>query len=529
MIARAATLCLAGLAAAQDMQWQVPTSLPRVEYYYTSSFADFNGDGYRDILADLLFDSFGSQILTHRILSGLDGTTLWERRESTLANLVDAGDVDGDGIHDILTRRVSIGSVGVWSVGAGQWLWQDIQYQEDFGQALLGDLDLDGDGRPDAVTTSIGTLASEIFAYNGYGQLLYRIPLLAQGMAAESLAKMGDMDGDSCDDFIAGCQDVTGRGRILLISGRTGTILRTSWGLLPGDIISSLASNMGDLDGDGINDYAGFPFVFAQRAMITAFSGQTGAVIRTWPYSANSAVTGEDIDLDGVPDLIVGEDYIVATNVRGRTIALSGRDSTELWRVDNFMPPPGSTYINGSGQWMWTSGSLGTPPGQSYPVIAWMDVQWQSPMASGRVRAYSTARAGQGQITGSACSSTGVLPQIGVRQTPTGARFTIAKGPAGGIAWLCLSLASETSFGGAPLPIDLSIFGLPGCSLQVAPTASSLHVLGTQGIDRGYAASDQPFGLTAAAVGVPIVGQWLVLDSSTLGFALTRVHHIRAQ
>ena len=183
----------------------------------------------------------------HRIVSGLTGATLWERADYLAQRMIDGGDIDGDGVHDIVMRHgITAGgwTVQAWSVGQSSWLWQIANPGYGFDDAMLGDL---------------------------------------------------------------------------------------------------------DLDGDGVNDYAGFPWWSAARAMITVFSGQTGAVIRTWPEFAASAITGEDVDLDGVPDLVLGADYPVA-GTYGRTLAFSGRDGAELWRVDNFgAPPPTSTGTSG---WM---------------------------------------------------------------------------------------------------------------------------------------------------------------------------------
>jgi hypothetical protein len=179
---------------------------------------------------------------------------------------------------------------------------------------------------------------------------------------------------------------------------------------------------------------------------------------------------------------------------------------------------------------MESSTSLGVHPGSPYPVVAWWDYDFYLVgNYPGRIRSFSTARAGQGPVTGAACASTGQPPQIGTRQTAAGARVTIAKARPGAMAWLNLNLANQTAYGGLPLPIDLTAIGFTGCSLHVGPAASYFRALGTSGIDRGYAAVDLPFQLTSALNGVRLAAQWIVLDPVSLDYAFTQKHELRVQ
>ena len=56
-----------------------------------------------------------------------------------------------------------------------------------------------------------------------------------------------------------------------------------------------------------------------------------------------------------------------------------------------------------------------------------------------------------------------------------------------------------------------------------------LRLLGTTGIDRGYAAVDLPFQLTTSALGISLVAQWLTFDPATLHYGATARHELRAQ
>ena len=45
----------------------------------------------------------------------------------------------------------------------------------------------------------------------------------------------------------------------------------------------------------------------------------------------------------------------------------------------------------------------------------------------------------------------------------------------------------------------------------------------------GHAAVDLPYPLAASGLGVAAVGQWLVYDPATLGYAASQKHEVRLQ
>jgi hypothetical protein len=174
------------------------------------------------------------------------------------------------------------------------------------------------------------------------------------------------------------------------------------------------------------------------------------------------------------------------------------------------------------------SASLGQLPGSPYPVVGWLDINWWTTTTfHGRTRAYDMAFAGQGPVTGNACTSSGSLPLIGVRKlgvdtANTGFRTTVAKTHANAIA--------IAAFAFTPAPaVDLSPFGFTGCTAYVDPVVTFAQVTGATGIDRGYAAIDLPYPLSPAAVGTEVFAQWLVLEPATGNYAATQRHSIRLQ
>lgn len=534
---------LASAISAQSLLWEIPPQPTTTRTQWMQPFADYDNDGVRDlIVGGSLNVGSPSQQAAIMIVSGATGQTLQTIMNLVLQFGVNAGDMDGDGHPDIGVAEYLGGTTGVraYSIYQQTTLWQHYgPTGYSYGFAMLGNLDIDGDGQKDFLTITSHQLDSRVFAYANNGTLLYTLPLNGMYGVAVSLANLGDRDADGCDDYLVGINDYAARGTVLLVSGQTGNILRTNQGLQVGDKTCDFVSNIGDVDGDGVPDYAAFPWITAQRAIVVIWSGQTGQVIRTFFEFGNSVVVGEDFDLDGVPDIAIGADWQVwqGPDRWGETRAYSGRDGARLWTVSN-LPVLTGTGSNAGGGWMEYSAAIGPMPGSPYPALAWCDLNYYlGTSPPGRVRAFRGNYAGQGPVTGSACASNGTLPLIAVRQvTPSfpspytqHTRITVAKGPSGGGAWLNLDYANATSYAGVPLPASLDPFGLTGCSLYVGPTASVFRALGTTGIDRGYASFEFARPLSSTAIGTNLVAQWLLFDPTTLAYAATQKHAFKVQ
>lgn len=524
-----AVLATCALLPAQQVRWQAPASAPStLETNWMKEFADYNGDGTLDFVR-AVYDPLTPYL---DIVSGLDGMLLLRQWHPLgfFGDVACAGDIDGDGIPDMIAVRgqgtASAQMLEVYSPSRNVVFWQYVGQGLSFGSEVLGNLDTDGDGQPDVVTKTFSAAIADVYVFDHRGTLRYVVPCLSQGRRPASLANMGDMDRDGCDDILIGCLEPTARGLQWLVSGRTGATIRETYGLAAGHNLALHVSNLGDIDGDGVNDYAAFPWYSSTGLIAVAYSGATGAVIRSWADGPNSVVAGEDFDQDGVPDLVTGADWILSGNSYGRTYCWSGRDGSELWRVEPVPYAQGAGF-NGTSGWMMYSADLGVQPGSPYPVVAWLNQEeFQAGNHSGVIRAYGGAYAGQGPVTGIACTSSGNLPLIGVRKlgagtANTGFRTTVAKTHANALAAL--------NFAFTPLvaPVDLTPFGFAGCRVYVDPVTTFLQITGTTGIDRGYAAVDLPHPLSAAATGTDVVAQWLVLEPATGAYAATQMHAIR--
>lgn len=127
-----------------------------------------------------------------------------------------------------------------------------------------------------------------------------------------AVSGLGDVDGDGCDDFVVGAPGVNSAGRVWCFSGKSRAILWTATGSAGDELGFSLA-RIDDVTGDGIPDVlAGAPGFNNSVGRVRVLNGATGAIVRTlvgptvggqFGYSVSTA---GDQNGDGVPDMIVG-------------------------------------------------------------------------------------------------------------------------------------------------------------------------------------------------------------------------------
>jgi hypothetical protein len=140
----------------------------------------------------------------------------------------------------------------------------------------------------------------------------------ADDLFGVGLGVVADIDGDGIPEVVAGALQVNGNGYVKVLSGATGAIVvgkRRGDGLFDG--LGSAAAGIGDVDGDGVPDYAAGAPGDDNSAMnsgsVRFYSGATGSTLRTvngppkQGLAYGSSVTGlGDVDGDGFPDLAVG-------------------------------------------------------------------------------------------------------------------------------------------------------------------------------------------------------------------------------
>jgi hypothetical protein len=313
-------IALAGFSAANDT---LLTAAAPWGGATLASIADIDGDGRRD-----LAESNGTDV---RWISSASGAIVHSVSLGTFTGdqvaLADAGDLDGDGVSDLFVGR---GDVRAYSGATAQLLWQVTSTDLGFGQALQRIDDRDGDGRAEVlvgVTEMLVWGGGDVFhfLYQGEGRAEIRSgasgALLATIVAPAgsghgfggSLAALGDVDGDGLEDFAiapfyqpASIPGPLGAdGDVRLYSGATLAEIHSF--PMPA-ARSTRVTRLGDLDGDGVGELA-LAHIWEAVEIV---SPVTGATLRTHSAGTNYDRVGQcvvalgNIDGDGIADYAIG-------------------------------------------------------------------------------------------------------------------------------------------------------------------------------------------------------------------------------
>ena len=326
-----------------------------------ANVGDVNGDGIDDLVVGQPGYDFKTANMSGRVhvVNGRTGTRI--RIDDPLPATSEyfgravaaVGDVDGDQVPDYVVGApysdAGRGSVSVLSGASGALIWSvtGSAADEGFGWIVGGAGDLDGDGLAEVLVSR--TAVNQVDVYTSSGVLLDNLSGQSDSAFGQSLTGLGDLDGDGSAEFAVGepwYRDASGDtpGRVRIYSGATRTVLSASLGDRDGDRYGSSLARGDDYDGDGHDDLivgapeARVPGVAEEAGRVHVYSAKRdrrlwrsdGTAFRQY-LGAAVARTG-DVNGDGVPD------YLASTYTSWYQIGFirvfSGIDGALLLQVD---------------------------------------------------------------------------------------------------------------------------------------------------------------------------------------------------
>ena len=333
------------------------------------SIADQNGDGLRDLIAG---DSDNDVV---RLLSGRNGALLntitsvaTTRFGHDVANFQD---LDGDGLEDLLVTAPDFGGVGrayIFSSATGAllrgWGATTAGTSTIYGTTISRAGDLNGDGieevlvgDPLFVPAAGGFISHvglvEVVDVSGaptvIGALTGTIDYEQMG---DSVANLGDVDGDFVDDFAVGatrffapggvvCQPFNLPGIVRVYSGSTLALISSTVGTGPGDTFG-ISVDRGNFDLDAATEWvagapdlcqATTPYTLAETG-VTALSPADPSLHFGWAVSGIGNAVGANYDeyVVGAPSVFGG------IGLSGRAMLINGRNGN----VINTFSPAGA-------------------------------------------------------------------------------------------------------------------------------------------------------------------------------------------
>lgn len=261
----------------------------------------------------------------------------------------DIGDVDGDGVADVVTSAPTnsaggdgAGRIYVFSTKSGKLRWTaDGHAGDELGTGVEAAGDTNSDGIPDVIASAPGGGYAKVYSgRDGHVLLTLKAENPADSFGRHATG-VGDVDRDGFADVLVGAPDNNAggakAGRAYLYSGKDGHPLLTLTGEHPGDGFGSTVS--GFTDKDHILLLVGAPnagpkqtgrtYVYDALTTKPKFiieSDETGAALGAMFLS----VPG-DVDGDGFPDVYASDWSNSARGPRtGRVYVHSGKDGHRL-------------------------------------------------------------------------------------------------------------------------------------------------------------------------------------------------------
>ena len=281
------------------------------------TLGDIDGDGKLDIVS--VSGTQTASVWKNNASTGMISAASFSRTNFTTGYYpyaVEVGDLDGDGKLEIATAALPTSSVTILRNTCKQGIVDASSFATPFDMRIGGGSfainDLDGDGKPELITSNSGVGVSRNISTPGSLSASSFAPRVVLNSAAEGDGLIvGDIDGDGKPDVIY--TDFGSNTAYIQRNASTpGSITSSSFAApagfpLGGNANYTVSLALNDLDGDGrpdlVSSSANSVFVLRNTSNAGSITGSSFAAgVR---FSVNtSAITTADLDGDGIPEIV---------------------------------------------------------------------------------------------------------------------------------------------------------------------------------------------------------------------------------
>ena len=265
---------------------------------------------------------------------------------------VATGDVNGDGVEDIITAAGPGGGphVEVFDGVTGALIRSFFAYDSGFtGGVFVASADTNNDFFDDIVVGAGAGGGPHVEVFSGRDNtLLKSFFAYDPGFTGGVNVAAGDLNNDGIADIITGA-GAGGGPHVKAFSGIDGSLLESFFAFEP-TFTGGVNVAVGDVNGDGVRD-----FVVARGAQVgtnsqvRVFNGINLSLI--WEFVAYPQFAGgirvatEDVNHDGAADIILspGAGGVLGLNQAPHTLILNGRNLSQLGNFSPFDP----TFLGG--------------------------------------------------------------------------------------------------------------------------------------------------------------------------------------
>lgn len=346
---------------ANPWNWTTEWTWKNGHGYSTPTVGDLDGDGIPEVVFTYTTGSIYPGELA--VVDGSTGITKW----TTTGNKIDSsggvalGDIDGDGLGDIVTYYYSGGRTVVAFDHTGHEMWTRSSTAREENYPVITDLEGDGD---------VEVIANELVLDGATGSIEVQLSWSGTTWGGPAVA---DLDLDGVQEIMLEqgvfradgslwftCGTFSGAGTFpqpvnvdedpegeVFITGYRGNSLCDDDGTLlwtTGTTNYGTPTAIADFDGDGLQEFA-----FAQSGKLTLLEGD-GSTLWSTNVDDTSGLAGTtswDINLDGVPEVVYAdeEDIMVFDGATGTVVVREpGHNSVTLAET------PAVADVDGDGQ-----------------------------------------------------------------------------------------------------------------------------------------------------------------------------------